>query len=272
MIDLATVAAAAAVAAAALAVGLRDVRAAAVALAVAMAVAPFALTPLPGALPLAARIAGALLGADLLLVTARAGGIHERGAAVGLPAVALAAVAAFLTGLWIAPVSPLPVSATVTGQAAGIALIALALLPLTGRDPLRVGVGATLACLGLAFLRATWVGPAPALEDLALAVLMAAILGATGLLAAPDREGVREPSFQAAAHTTPLPGPRTATIVRRPGRTAPDTLAEEPGWAIEPASEEPRPSVKPAPPLPRRYAGAPADLRRKRNPRDRSEH
>jgi hypothetical protein len=271
MIDLATVAAVVAVAAAALAVGLRDVRASAVALAVAAAVAPLAVTPIPGALPLAARFAGALLGADLLLVTARTRGIRERGPAVGLPAVGLAAVAAFLAGLWIAPVAPLQVSALATGQAAGVALIALALLPLTDRDPLRIGIGAALACVGLALLRETWVGTAPALEDLAIAVLIAAILGAAGLMASPDAEAVAEPSLETAAHDTSLPGLRRAPLALRPARPAASTLEGEPGWALEPADDEPRPAAKPVPKLPPRYAGAPADLRRRRSPRERGE-
>jgi hypothetical protein len=275
VIDLATAAAVTAVAAAAFAVGARDVRAMAAGLAVAMLAAPFAATPPPGALPLAARIAGALLGADLMWVGARVKGIRSDGSATGLPADAAVAAAAFLAGLWIVPVTPLV--GPVTEQAAGVALVVLAIVPLAGRDAQRAGMGAALLCLGLSLLRETWIGPAPALEALALAVLLAGILGATSLLMTPEREPLADPMDESGPPAEPAP----SEVVRRrsptvaPGRLPPDIVLPKAAQRVEPApgsSEEP-PVTGPTRPVPRpgRYAGAPLDLRRTRTPRERGE-
>jgi hypothetical protein len=274
VIDLATVAAVTAAAAAVFAVGARDVRGAAVGLAVAMLAAPFAATPLPGPLPLAARIAGALLGADMIWVAARVKGIRADGSATGLSADAAVAAAAFLAGLWIVPVMPL--AGAVTAQAAGVALVVLAIVSLAGRDALRAGMGGALLCLGLSLLRETWIGPAPALEDLALAVLLAGILGATSLLMTPEREPAVEPGFDADPRPEPAPLPvmrrRTATVA--PVVPAPNVVLPGAAGQVEPAagsSAEPPPAKPARAPRPGRYAGAALDLRRTRNPRDRGE-
>jgi hypothetical protein len=105
---------------------------------------------------------------------------------MGPAAEAAIAAAAFLIGLWIAPVKPLP--GPVTQQAAGLALVALAVIPLVGRDVLRLGIGAALLAVGLSLLREAWLGPALSLEHFAVAALLVAILGATSLLVAPVPE------------------------------------------------------------------------------------
>jgi hypothetical protein len=75
-----------------------------------------------------------------------------------------------------------------TQQAAGLALVTLAVIPLVGRDVLRLGVGAALLAVGLSLLREAWLGPAPSIEHFAVAALLVAILGATSLLVAPVPE------------------------------------------------------------------------------------
>ncbi|MGA3056618.1 MAG: hypothetical protein ABSE70_01080 [Candidatus Limnocylindrales bacterium] len=187
MIELAVVAALAAVAGGVVAVTARDGRAVALGLAVALAAAPLAASPLPGTLSLVARIAGAMLAADLLWVATRVKSVRSDGSTIGLTSEAAIAAAAFLVGLWIAPVRPLP--GPVTEQAAGLALVTLAVIPLMGRDVLRVGAGAALLAVGLSLLHEAWLGPAQSFENLALAALLVAILGATGLLIAPAAEG-----------------------------------------------------------------------------------
>ena len=295
MIEFSTIAAVVAVAAAALAAGARDLRAVAAGLAVAMLAAPFASSPLPATLPLAARVAGALLGADLLWVAARAKGIRTEGTAIGFPADAAFAAAAFLAGYWIAPVAP--IAGTTTGQAAGVALVVLAIVPLAGSDALRAGVGAALLCLGLTLLRETWVGPAPALEDLAVAVLLAGIPGATAMLMAPaatfaaaSSAGVARRSL---AEQAPEAGPVERPVALAPARSAgvsaeaaPEGAPGEPERPAVPgavirrtrkttaksAPPAPTPNPTPAPARrPGRYAGAHLDLRRRHNPRERGD-
>jgi hypothetical protein len=186
MIELAAVAAPAAVAGGVVAVTARNGRTIALGLAVAFAAAPLAASPLPGQLSLFARIAGAVLAADLLWVGTRVNAVRSEGSAIGPASEAAIAAAAFLIGLWIAPVKPLP--GPVTEQAAGLALVAVAVIPLVGRDVLRLGIGAALLALGLSLLREAWLGPAPSFEQFAVAALLVAILGATSLLVAPVDE------------------------------------------------------------------------------------
>jgi hypothetical protein len=200
MIELATVAALAAVAGGAVAVTARDRRTLAFGLAVALVAAPLASSPVPGTLALAARFAGALLAAELVFVATRVKSIRSGGSAIGLAAEGAAAAAAFIVGLWIAPVKPL--TGPATEQAAAMALLLLAAIPLTGRDVLRVGVGAALLALGLSMLRDAWLGTAQPFENLVIAALLVAILGATGLLAArpvpeaADMESARDEALE----------------------------------------------------------------------------
>jgi hypothetical protein len=186
MIDAAAVAALAAIAGGVVAVTARNGRSIALGLAVALTAAPLAASPLPGQLGLFARIAGAVLAADLLWVGTRVNAVRSEGSAIGPAAEAAIAAAAFLIGLWIAPVKPMP--GPVTEQAAGMALVALAVIPLVGRDALRLGIGAALLALGLSLLREAWLGPAPSFEHFAVTALLVAILGATSLLVAPVPE------------------------------------------------------------------------------------
>jgi hypothetical protein len=193
MIELAAVAAPAAVAGGVVAVTARSGRTVAFGLAVAFAAAPLAASPLPGQLSLFARIAGALLAADLLWVGTRVNAVRSEGSAIGLGAEAAVAAAAFLIGLWIAPVKPLP--GLVAQQAAGLALVALAAIPIVGRDVLRLGIGAGLLALGLSLLREAWLGPAPSFEQFAVAALLVAILGATSVLISLEAERSGDPEF-----------------------------------------------------------------------------
>jgi hypothetical protein len=70
----------------------------------------------------------------------------------------------------------------VSEQAAGLALVALSLVPLIGRDVLRLGIGVAVLALGLSMLHEVWLEPAPPFEHLAVASLMVGISGATSLL------------------------------------------------------------------------------------------
>jgi hypothetical protein len=193
MIEPTAVAALAAVAGGIVAVTARNGRTVAFGLAVAFAAAPLAASPLPGQLSLFARIAGALLAANLLWVGTRVNGVRSEGSAIGFAAEASVAATAFLIGLWIAPVKPL--AGPTSEQAAGLALVALAVIPIVGRDVLRLGIGAALLALGLSLLREAWLGPTPSFEQFAVAALLVAILGATSILAAPVVERSSDAEF-----------------------------------------------------------------------------
>jgi hypothetical protein len=148
-------------------------------------------SPLPGTPAVLARVLGALL-AGYLLWTAARGGVTG-GSPIGPAAEIAAAAAAFVMGLAIRPVDPLlgPVEA----QAAGLALIVLAVAPLAGRDVIRMGMGVLLLILGGSLEMSAWGGTTcssidaasacaiPDLEQLAVAALLAGTAGAVCLLA-----------------------------------------------------------------------------------------
>jgi hypothetical protein len=182
MIDFAGTASVVVVAAAVVAVTVRDGRIVAVALLAALALAPFASDPPPGGLAVAARIAGALLGAYMVWIAAGSG-VRSEGSAIGLPAEIGIAAVAFALGWWIAPVNPMP--GPVAEQAGGISLLAVAALPLLGRNVFRIGIGAAVLTLGVTILMEAWLSPLPPLAELAGTALLAAILGATALLSDP---------------------------------------------------------------------------------------
>jgi hypothetical protein len=137
-------------------------------------------SPLPGSLEVAARILGAILAAYLLWAAAGSGSINSVGSSIGLGAEGAVAAAAFAIGFAIRPVDPL--AGPAEAQAAGTALIALAIVPLAGRDVFRLGVGVTLLTLGSSMMVEAWAGSTPPLEQLAMAALLVGIAGATSLL------------------------------------------------------------------------------------------
>ena len=180
MIDLASFAAVAVVIGGVAAATARDGRVVVIGLMLAAVTSCLVASPLPGSLAVTARILGAMLAAYLLWAAAASGSIGSAGSAVGLLAESAAALAAFVIGLTIRPVDPL--AGPLAAQAAGFALLALAIAPLAGRDVFRMGVGVALLALGCSLLGGTWSGPSPALEQLGMAALLVGIAGATRLL------------------------------------------------------------------------------------------
>jgi hypothetical protein len=169
-------------------------------------------SPLPGSLAVTARILGAMLAAYLLWAAAGSGSINSAGSAIGLVAEAAVAVAAFAVGLAMRPVDPL--AGPVEAQAAGLSLIALAIVPLAGRDVFRMGVGVTLLTLGSSLLVGAWSGPTPPLEQLAMAALLVGIAGATSLLI-PSVEAV-EVAADYVVESTPEPVVAPRPVAARP--------------------------------------------------------
>ncbi len=180
MIDLAVLAALVVVGGSAVAVSARNGHVIALALLLALAAAPLVASPLPDSISAAARIVGAILAANLIWAVTRTGIVNSAGSAIGLTAEALAATAAFAIGLRLSVVDPL--LGPNVAQAAGLALLVIAAVPLTGQDVFRVGLGVLLATLGLSLLLVAWVGPTPPLAQLALTGLLIGTAGATSAL------------------------------------------------------------------------------------------
>jgi hypothetical protein len=180
MIDPAVIAALTVVAGATAALTVRDGRLVVLCLMFAAVAASLVADPLPDSLSVAARILGAMLAASLLWAIAGSGSVRSPGSGIGPLAEAAAATAAFAIGLQLRPVDPL--TGPVVAQAAGLALVTLALAPLAGRDVFRLGVAVTILALGGSLLLGAWNGPLPPLAQLSMALLIAGIAAATGLL------------------------------------------------------------------------------------------
>jgi hypothetical protein len=185
MIGLAVVAAVIASIGGLMAVSARDGRLVALGLLVAMIAAPLAASPQPPVLAIAFRILGALLAGYLIWAATRARSIESEGTGIGAVSEVVAAAAAFGIGWFVTPVKPL--AGPIAAQAAGIALVALAVVPLLGRNILRLGAGMAVLTLGISLLLQAWVGPASSLQQIVLMALLVGILGATSLLISPIR-------------------------------------------------------------------------------------
>jgi hypothetical protein len=149
----------------------------------AMVAAPLVSSPEPTYTALVFRGLGALLAAYLLWAATRNGSISSEGSAVGVPAEVVAAAAAFCVGWYVIPVKPL--AGPLAAQAAGIALVVLALGPLAGRNMLRGGVAIAVIALGISLLMEAWTVPASSLDQIVTTAVIVGIVGATGLLISP---------------------------------------------------------------------------------------
>jgi hypothetical protein len=263
MIQLVVVAGVVAVGGAFLAVTARDGRLVAIGILVAMVAALLASSPSPTTPTVVFRLLGSVLAAYLLWAAtsapaARAGSVHSEGTGFGPLAEVAAAAAAFSAGLFMAPVKPL--SGPVAAQAAGIAIVALALVPLTGRDVFRIGVAAVMMVIGGSLLLEAWVGPASALGQIVVTALLVGIVGATSVLISPIDSPAARPVATAPADTeaarssevTPAPGGQvqparrgTGGATKTPKATpAKDEPAARPGLAPDaPRAGDPLPPV-----------------------------
>jgi hypothetical protein len=230
------------VAGAVLAVSARDVRATVLGVLVVLLAAPLVASPLPGPLPILARVAAALLAARLMTIGLR-NVADTGGTRIGWPAEALAATAAAVIGfgshgLGAAGLGP------AEAQAAGFGLIALAITPLvTGRDVLRLGVGSLLLVMGALFVRVGLDRPAGDGEQLVIALLTIGLGGAIGVIAAAARAAG---GLEVANLPTERRGPRPPDA-HREGPPAPASPVGRAGAAPRPTGT-PRPSRVTRPP------------------------
>jgi hypothetical protein len=211
------------------AVSARDVRSVSVGVLIVLIGAPLIADPWPGPLAILVRISGALLATRLLLIALR-GDLVTGGTRLGWPTeVLISGAAAFIGfgshGLGATGLGP------AEAQAAGFALVALAIVPLiAGRDVLRIGIGALLLLVAASLVRAGLEAPPTDAEQLIGALLTIGIGGAiavisvaartAGGLAAFDPSPIDRPRRPPDAHRAPDPAPArdTAREVGRPGR------------------------------------------------------
>jgi hypothetical protein len=162
------------------AVTARDARATLLGLLVVLLGSAVLADPLPGPLPIAARMAAAFLACRLIAVAIRGDGVLTSGSLLGWPVDVLAAVAALLVGVGTHGLGATP-AGPVTAQAAGFAVGVLAVAPIvSGRDVLRLGVGAMLLLVAASLVR---VGLAGTPWDLELLVECGLVVGLGGVIA-----------------------------------------------------------------------------------------
>jgi hypothetical protein len=163
-------------------VSARDARIALAGLAATLIAAPFLADPLPGPLPLAARVVAALLASYLPWILVREPGSITRGSLLGWPVESLVAAAAFVIGFGTAGLGA-PALGPAEAQAGGFAMIALAVGPLVfGRDVFRSGAGAVLLLGGVMLVRSSLAGTPGPLEELVTSALFVGLGGAVAFL------------------------------------------------------------------------------------------
>ena len=284
-LDLPSLAAVVVVAGAVLAMSARDGRVVVIGLLVTMVGSPFIASPLPESLAITARIVGGLVAAYMLWLAVSSGSVENLGSSLGPIAEAAVAAAAFVVGLSIAPVDP--IVGVLPGQAAAAALIALAIIPMVGRDIFRIGSAVALGSIGAVLLVETWSGPIPALGQLAVAGLLAGIAAATNLLipAFDEAEAAFEPENDLSeSMSEPVAGQASGSAVPaanvpqiEPSRSSGRSKAARPALpeppTRKPMTAEPEAddwlawSARPSRSGHRSHADHPNQATRKRNPK-----
>ncbi len=212
-----------------LAVAARDVRSAVVGLLVVLVGAPLIADPWPTPLSILVRIAAALLATRFLVIALR-GDLAGTGTRIGWPTEVLIGAAAGLVGYGSHGLGAVGLGAA-EAQAAGFGLAALAIAPLiTGRDVLRIGIGAILLLVAASLVRSGLDGPLTDAEQLIGAMLTIGLGGAVAVISIAARSagglepidlkalerGRRTPDAHRASGSRRAP---EAGRTREPGRT-----------------------------------------------------
>jgi len=129
-----------------------------------------------------------------------------------------------------------PLPGSLAAQAAGVSLAAIAVVPLTGRDPLRSGTAVVTLIVAFSLLLEAWVGPSSPLQQLVWTGLLVGAIGATSVLISPVVEN-------AAAAPMAVPAAVAMEIPPEPISTEPDeaTAADEEIDAADSIDEPERP-------------------------------
>lgn len=170
------------VAGAVVAVSARETRAALLGLLVALLGAALVADPLPGPLPIAARLASAFLACRIIAVGIRNLDEPTSGSRLGWPVDVLAAAAAAIIGFGTHGLGA-PGLGPAEAQGAGFALGVLAASPIvSSRDVFRLGVGAILLVVGGLLVREGIGGTPSELEQLVTSGLVVGLGGAVGVV------------------------------------------------------------------------------------------
>jgi hypothetical protein len=232
------------IAGAVLAVSARDVRTTILGILVVLLAAPLIANPLPGPVAILVRVAASLLAVRLLAIGLR-GDATTGGSRIGWPAEALLAAAAAIVGfgshgLGSAGLGP------AEAQAAGFALVVLAVAPLfTGRDALRLAVGALLVLMAASLIRAGLDRAPSEAEHLVTAVLTIALGGAIAVIVTAARAAGGLGAIDA---ETGGAGRRLPDAHRDPARSSQATVATAGGRSTPPPGRPPAPPRALAPP------------------------
>ncbi len=164
------------------AVTARDARATLLGLLVVLLGSAVLADPLPGPLPIAARMAAAFLACRLIAVAIRGVDVLTSGSRLGWPVDLLGATAALLVGVGTHGLGATP-AGPVSAQAAGFAVGVLAVAPIvSGRDVLRLGVGAMLLLVAASLVRVGLAGTPSDLEQLVESGLVIGLGGAIAII------------------------------------------------------------------------------------------
>ena len=170
------------VAGAVVAVTARETRTALLGLLVALLGAALVADPLPGPLPIAARLVSAFLACRLIAVAIRDLDEPTSGSRLGWPVEVLAAAAAAIIGFGTHGLG-VPGAGPAEAQAAGFAVGVLAASPIvSSRDVFRLGIGAILLLLGGLLVRQGIGGTPTELEQLVTSGLVVGLGGAVGVV------------------------------------------------------------------------------------------
>ena len=178
------------VAGAVVAVSARETRAALLGLLVALLASTLIADPLPGWLPIAARIVAAFLACQLIAIAIRGEAGGTGGSRLGWPVEVLVGAAAAVIGFGTHGLGA-PGGGPAEAQAAGFAVGVLAAAPVvSGRDVFRLGIGAVLVLLGSLLVRAGLSGTPSDLEQLVTSGLIVGLGGAVGVIVMNARQAV----------------------------------------------------------------------------------
>jgi hypothetical protein len=178
------------VAGAVVAITAREARAALLGLLVALLAAALVADPLPGPLPIAARLASAFLACRFIAIAIRDLDEPTSGSRLGWPVEAIAAAAAAVIGFGTHGLGA-PGEGAAEAQAAGFAVGVLAASPIvSSRDTFRLGMGAILLLLGGLLVRQGLSGTPSELEQLVTSGLVVGLGGAVGVVVAGARTAV----------------------------------------------------------------------------------
>ena len=176
-----------------LAVATRDVRNATLGLLIVLLGSALIADPMPSPGAILARVTAALLATRFLMIGLR-GGVPTGGTRIGWPTEALVAAAAGVVGFGSHGLGAEGLGPA-EAQAAGFAIVAVALTPLlTGRDVIRIGIGAVLLIVGAGLIRNGLAAPLSDGEHLVEGLLAIGVGGALAVIATAARAAGRSDS------------------------------------------------------------------------------